>query len=94
MSAKKLIASVILSAATGSVFSAEVTEGVWPASTLTKSRAEVIAELEAAKADGSYAVMHQEYEGQYARSVTRYAGVSESEKPALADNAEDRAQIN
>jgi hypothetical protein len=42
----------------------------------TKTRAQVIAELEQSKADGSYAIAHQEFDGQYpaaTRNATQYA---------------------
>lgn len=73
MNAKKLIAAVVVFAAAGSTFAGEVTEGVWPAFTSTKTRAEVIAELKAAQADGSYALAHQEYSGQVPGTDTRIA---------------------
>jgi hypothetical protein len=71
MNTKKLFAAVAIFAATGTTFAAEVTEGVWPAFTPTKTRAEVVAELQQAKADGSYALVHQQYQGQVPGADTR-----------------------
>jgi hypothetical protein len=73
MNTKKLIAAVAIFAAAGSSFAAEVTEGVWPAFTSTKTRAEVVAELQQAKADGSYALAHQQYQGQVPGADTQIA---------------------
>lgn len=85
MFAKKLIAAVAVFAAAGSVFAAEVTEGVYPAVESTKTRAQVIAELEQSKADGSYALMHQEYQGQDPVAAIQYAR-AKAEKNNLARN--------
>jgi hypothetical protein len=85
MFAKKLIAAVTVFAAAGSVFAAEVTEGVYPTVESTKTRAQVIAELEQAKADGSYALMHQEFPGQDPIAATQYAR-AQAEKSKLARN--------
>jgi hypothetical protein len=57
MNAKKLIAAVVVFAAAGSVF-AQQTEFVAPDANFvsTKTRAEVLAELEQAQANGTYVV--------------------------------------
>jgi len=76
MNAKKLIAAVAVFAAANSALAAEWVE--FPSVPSTKTRAEVMAELKQARADGSYASLHQEYAGQYPTigkdAPTRLAG--------------------
>jgi Domain of unknown function (DUF4148) len=62
MKAKHLIAAVAVFAATGSVF-AQQTEFVAPEANFvsTKSRAQVVADLKASKANGDYVVGGREY---------------------------------
>jgi hypothetical protein len=90
MNIKQLIAAFGIFAAAGSVF-AQQTEFVDPVSPRAgsgKTRAEVVAELERSKADGSYDVLHQEYEGQFpeatrmVRNNVKGTAVAGVKKPA------------
>lgn len=76
MNAKKIIAAVAVLAAANSAFAAEWVEFNNVQS--TRTRAEVVAELKQAQADGTYAALRQEYEGQQsapqADIATRLAG--------------------
>lgn len=91
MNAKKLIAAVAVFAA-GSCAFAQQTEHVQPDAGFvsTKTRAQVIAELEQAKADGSYALAHQEYDGQFpalSAQAAKYAGNAKDAGKAKAGNS-------
>lgn len=91
MNAKKLIAAVAACVAASAVF-AQQTEYVQPDAGFvsTKTRAQVIAELEQAKADGSYALAHQEYPGQFPAQpapATKYAGTAKDGGNAKARNS-------
>jgi hypothetical protein len=94
MNAKKLIAAAAIFAAAGSTFAAEVTEGVWPAFTPTKTRAEVVAELKAAQADGSYALAQQQYDGQFPQAAAQYAKAHGNANTAVAGRAVNNGQAN
>ncbi len=94
MNTKKLIAAVAIFAAAGSTFAAEVTEGVWPAFTSTKTRAEVVAELKAAQADGSYALAQQQYDGQFPQAAAQYAKAHGNANTAVAGRAVNNGQAN
>lgn len=50
-----------------------------------KTRAEVIADMKAAKADGSYRLLHQEFEGQYPQASRAFDGKAKATEMALAN---------
>ncbi len=60
--------------------------------TSTKTRAEVVAELKAAKADGSYALAQQLYEGQDPIAANQYAKAHGN--TAVAGRAVNNGQAN
>lgn len=91
MKTKQLIVTAAMLIATGAAF-AQQTESVAPDANFvsTKSRAEVIAELKQAQANGVYAVGGEEFPGQIAVKNTR----SRSEAVQSAGNKKSNVSGN
>lgn len=92
MNAKKLIAAVAVFAATGSAFASEWVD--FNDFQSTKTRAEVVAELQAAQANGNYVAGGQEFvapDAQFASTKTRAQVIAEL-KQSQADGSYALAQ--
>jgi hypothetical protein len=96
MNAKKLIAAVAVFAVAGSAFAVGSDDTAhYNLGKSSKTRAEVMAELRQAQANGTYIVGGQEFDGQIPATQTQYARTApKGTETAQSDKASNAVKTN